>query len=123
MKIAVTYDKNGEIFQHFGHTEHLKVYEVVDKKIIGSEILSTDGHGHSAIADFLNDTEAKVLICGGIGPCAISSLQEYGIILCAGVSGSADEAVEAFLSGTLKYGSEANCNHNHSHEEHHGCCH
>ena len=27
MKIAVTYE-NGEVFQHFGHTEQFKLYEV-----------------------------------------------------------------------------------------------
>lgn len=29
MKIAVTYN-NGQIFQHFGHTETFKVYQVKD---------------------------------------------------------------------------------------------
>ncbi len=29
MKIAVTYDA-GQVFQHFGHTEHFKVYDVED---------------------------------------------------------------------------------------------
>ena len=33
MKIAVTHE-NGNIFQHFGHTEEFKVYEVKDGKII-----------------------------------------------------------------------------------------
>ena len=33
MKIAVTYD-NGEVFQHFGHTENFKVYEVEDGKVV-----------------------------------------------------------------------------------------
>lgn len=122
MKIAVTY-QDGQIFQHFGHTEQMKVYDIQDDKIVNTEILSTDGNGHSAIADFLNDAEAKVLICGGIGPCAISALQEYGIILCAGVSGSADEAVENFLKGTLNYQSQANCSHHGNHEHHHGCDH
>ena len=32
MKIAVTYD-NGEVFQHFGHTEQFKVYEVEAGKV------------------------------------------------------------------------------------------
>lgn len=125
MKIAVTYDENNEqIFQHFGHTEALKVYNVNDNKILSSKILSTEGHGHSVIADFLNDVDAKVLICGGIGPCAISALQEYGIVLCAGISGNADDAVEKFLNGTLDYQTGANCNHhgeNHSHSC--GSCH
>ena len=31
MKIAVTYE-NGNIFQHFGHTETFKVYDVEDGK-------------------------------------------------------------------------------------------
>ena len=29
MKLAVTYDPtNGQIFQHFGHTEYMKIYEL-----------------------------------------------------------------------------------------------
>ena len=31
MRIAVTYE-NGEIFQHFGHTEQFKIYDVEDRK-------------------------------------------------------------------------------------------
>ena len=27
MKIAVTYN-NGDVFQHFGHTEQFKIYEI-----------------------------------------------------------------------------------------------
>ena len=33
MRIAVTYE-NGEIFQHFGHTESFKIYEIQDNKVI-----------------------------------------------------------------------------------------
>ena len=37
MKVAVTYE-NGEVFQHFGHSEAFKLYEVEggEVKIIGS---------------------------------------------------------------------------------------
>ena len=37
MKIAVTYE-NGEVFQHFGHTEEFKVYEVEDGKVVSSQV-------------------------------------------------------------------------------------
>lgn len=30
VKIAVTYE-NGEIFQHFGHAEQFKIYEINEK--------------------------------------------------------------------------------------------
>ena len=32
MKIVVTYE-NGNIFQHFGHTEQFKVYDIADGKV------------------------------------------------------------------------------------------
>ena len=41
MKIAVTYD-NGNVFQHFGHTENFKVYEVEDGKVVSSEIIASN---------------------------------------------------------------------------------
>ena len=52
MKIAVTYD-NGQIFQHFGRTEEFKIYDVTDGKITASEVVNTNGSGHSALAGFL----------------------------------------------------------------------
>ncbi|MBQ3011903.1 MAG: DNA-binding protein, partial [Clostridia bacterium] len=45
MKIAVTYE-NGQIFQHFGHTEQFKVYDVEDGKIVSKTIVDTEGQGH-----------------------------------------------------------------------------
>ena len=53
MRIAVTYD-NGEVFQHFGHTEEFKIYEVDDNKIISTEIIGSNGSGHGALAGLLS---------------------------------------------------------------------
>lgn len=66
MKIAVTYE-NGQIFQHFGHTEQFKVYEIEDNTIISSEVIDTNGQGHGALVGLLKTIGADVLICGGIG--------------------------------------------------------
>ena len=84
-------------FQHFGHTEEFKIYEVEDGGIINSEIIGSNGSGHGALAGLLNDKKIDVLICGGIGGGAQAALAERGIELCAGASGSADEAVKAYL--------------------------
>lgn len=116
MKIAVTYD-NGEVFQHFGHTEQFKVYEVEDGKVVSSEILDSDGSGHGALAGLLESNSIDVLICGGIGGGAQQALSENGIEMCAGATGSADEAVEAYLRGEL-IDSGVNCDH---HGEGHSC--
>ena len=115
MKIAVTYE-NGQIFQHFGHTEEFKVYDIQDGKILSSEVVSTNGSGHGALAGVLNTLNVDVLICGGIGAGAQVALAEAGIQLYGGVSGDADKAVEALLAGNLAYNPNVMCNH---HGEHH----
>ena len=122
MKIAVTYE-NGQIFQHFGHTEYFKVYEVQDGKIIDSKVVDTNGSGHGALAGVLNGLNAEILICGGIGGGAQMALAEAGIKLYGGVSGDADAAVEAFLAGKLDFNPDVKCDHHgeHHHEEGHSC--
>ena len=125
MKIAVTYE-NGEVFQHFGHTENFKVYEIENDRIVSSQIIGSNGSGHGALAALLADRAIDVLICGGIGGGAQAALAEQGIELCAGASGNADEAVAAYLRGEL-VNTGANCNHHgeghscHDHDEGHSC--
>ena len=73
MKIAVTYE-NGEIFQHFGHTEQFKLYTVENGTITAAEVVDTNGSGHGALAGFLLEHNVDTLICGGIGGGAQSAL-------------------------------------------------
>ena len=127
MKLAVTYE-NGQIFQHFGHTEQFKIYEVADGKIVSEEVVDTNGSGHGALAGFLMQHGVEALICGGIGGGAQAALAEAGIRLYGGVSGEADAAVNALLAGNLRFNPNVQCSHhNHEHGEgghtcgSHGC--
>lgn len=116
MRIAVTYE-NGQIFQHFGHTQQFKVYEVQEGKIVVSQVVDTNGSGHGALAGVLEALAVDVLICGGIGGGARMALDAAGIQLFGGVSGSADAAAEALVEGKLVYNPDVRCNH---HDHHHG---
>ena len=102
MKIAVTYE-NGEIFQHFGHTSQFKIYEVENGTITNAYILDTNGSGHGALALLLAENDISILICGGIGGGAQMALAQAGIQLFGGVSGDADDAVNALVAGKLAY--------------------
>ena len=119
MKIAVTYE-NGEIFQHFGHTEAFKIYDIADGKVVSAEVVDTNGSGHGALAGFLVAHGVDTLICGGIGGGAQNALAQTGIRLFGGVSGNADEAVNALLAGNLGYNPNVHCDH-HNHEAGHSC--
>lgn len=118
MRIAVTYE-NGEIFQHFGRTENFKIYEVEEKKVVSSEVISSNGNGHGALAGVLAEQNVDVLICGGIGGGALNALAQAGIEVCAGASGDTDKAVEDYLNGNL-VDAGMTCNH---HGEGHTCGH
>ena len=121
MKIAVTYE-NGEIFQHFGHTENFKVYTIENKKIVSSEIISSNGTAHESLAGMLKSLGIVTLICGGIGGGAKVALTQEGITVYPGATGKADEAINALLDGTLNYNPDVQCSHhNHEHNHEHNC--
>lgn len=119
MRVAVTYE-DGRIFQHFGHTQQFKFYDIEGKEIKKEQIISPTGGGHGALAGFLTENGADTLICGGIGGGAQMALAQAGITLYGGVSGSADEAVRALLAGSLNYNPDVRCSH-HAHAHGGGC--
>ena len=119
MIIAVTY-QDGQIFQHFGHSEYFKLYRVENNAVLSAQVLGTNGAGHGALAGFLREQGATVLICGGIGAGARTALAQAGIRLYPGVTGGADQAVEDLLAGRLHFDPDTTCDHHH-HEEGHTC--
>lgn len=122
MRIAVTYE-NGEVFQHFGHTNNFKIYDVENNEIKNVKIVDTNGEGHEALASLLVNLNVDVLICGGIGAGALNALSSMKIKVCAGVIGNTDDAVCKFLDDKLEFNSIASCkHHNHEHTCHEHKC-
>lgn len=127
MRIAVPYE-DGQVFQHFGHTRQMKLYDAEKGQVVREEVADTAGSGHGALAGFLTGLKVDTLICGGIGAGAQEALAQAGIRLYGGVTGGADEAVRALLAGTLDYSAEVRCSRHDHHgerghcgEDHHGC--
>ena len=120
MRIAVPYE-NGQVFQHFGHTSQMKIYDAENGNIIKEQIADTTGSGHGALAGFLTGLNVDVLICGGIGGGAQQALAQAGIKLYGGVAGAANDAVKNFLTGTLNYSADVRCEHHEHHGQHGGC--
>lgn len=118
MKIAATYDKEtGDVFQHFGHTQFFKIYEISEGKVTGSEVIDNGGFGHHDLAVYLKNLGVEVLILGNRGQGAIDALNNAGLKQYAGVTGSADDAALAFARGTLVHNEDAKCDHKHEHHD------
>ena len=119
MRIAVTYE-NGEIFQHFGHTEQFKIYDVEDGKIISSEVVDAGGSGHGALAGVLSALRWMPDLRRYWRRCQMA-LSDVGIRLYGGVSGNADAAAEALAAGELDFNPNVRCDHHDHHGEGHTC--
>lgn len=129
MILAIPY-ANGQIFQHFGHTEQFKLYEIQDGAVVNTAIRSTDGQGHGALASWLSAQQVDAVICGGIGGGAQTALKQANIQVYGGVSGAADRAAQDLAEGRLVYNPFAQCAHHGSahtcgghHGEGHSCHH
>ena len=125
MIVAVTYE-NGMVFQHFGHTAQFKLYMVENNAVQESRLLPTGASGHGALASRLQAAGVNTLICGGIGAGAKEALAKCGITVYPGVTGNADQSVQALLSGTLHFVPDIQCSHHHENghtcgEDKHGC--
>ena len=100
VRVAIPYS-DGRIYQHFGHAEAFKLYDVENGAVRSTCVVPAGGCGHGALAVFLKRQQADAVICGGIGAGARAALHEAGMALYAGVRGEADAAVDALIAGTL----------------------
>ena len=119
MKIAVPFE-DGQVFQHFGRSAQFKFYEAENGQLLRTEVIPTNGQGHGALAGFLVQHGADVVLCGGIGTGAQVALMQAGIQLCGGLSGAADAAVADYLAGKLVFDPDIHCTH-HDHDEGRSC--
>ena len=65
------------------------------------------------ITDALEKAGAKT-------PATAKTLADAGVVVMGGVAGDADDAVDAFLAGNLRFNPNASCAH-HDHGEGHSC--
>lgn len=122
MVIAVTHD-NGNVGKHFGHAKEFKLYEIENKEIVEQAVVSNYGEGgHEAACMLMDDYNVAVVICDNIGQSAVDGLQEMSISVIPNTEGACDDAVEAFLNGSLIIQMQGGCASCNAHEEGGACC-
>ena len=115
MKIAVTYE-NGQIFQHFGHTEQFKIYQVEDGKIVSAEAVKNvdhDQYGCGGVIEYVLDLGVDGILTAGMGRPPLMRFTENGVIVYADTSAPlAGDAARLFSEGKAQRMSPADaCSH------------
>lgn len=108
LRLALPYD-DGRISPHFGHTEHFLLCDIKADELVLKTTVSNNRSGRGVIPELLKNMQVDVLICGGIGSGAVKLLEKSGIQVFSGVSGDTDEAVKAYLNGSLEYDGSLVC--------------
>ncbi|WP_303317440.1 NifB/NifX family molybdenum-iron cluster-binding protein [Flavivirga abyssicola] len=118
-KIAVPITRNNQIEEHFGHCEFYEIYtfsntnEVLDVQLLKSE------QGCVCKSNFISLLENEgvtLMLSDGIGNNAINKLNNAGIEIIRGCSGSSAEVILQFIEGEIS-DSDISCL---KHAQHHG---
>lgn len=125
MRIAVPTNDGVSISPHFGRSAAFLVFDIQDKSIKARETRSNAGchshtpghsqrqacehgeHSHAGILAPLADCE--LVICSGIGDGAGRALEARGVKTILVEPGPAEDAVAAWLAGTLTEASGSCC--------------
>ena len=111
----------GEIVNaHFGRSQAFTVFETRDGKVTGEELVDAKGfeHQHSGIAQLLKAKGVEAVICGGIGPGAITGLENAGLEVLRGASGPVRNVAQSYADGSFT-STNAVCDHSHGHDHDH----
>lgn len=131
MKIAVVTNDGRTVSQHFGRSRYYQIYTIEDGKVVSTELRergtghfaggamagaeihgahqdSRGRHGYGAdamrkhvmMAAEIGD--CQVLIAGGMGAGAYESFKAAGLEVILTDQTYADDAVQSYLSGTLR---------------------
>lgn len=122
--IAVPLKNDNQIADHFGHCKFYEIHifsetnEILDVQLLESDL----GCGcQSNIASILAEKGVTLMLAGNIGDNAIHKLNDAGIEVIRGCSGSSSEIILQFVEGKL-FDKGSSCEH-HSHEDGHECNH
>lgn len=121
MKIAITSQNRRTITEHAGKCRKFWIYDIEEGQVAGKTLLELpiDQSFHESSPHDPHPLDAvQVLITGGMGPGLQHRLAAKGITALMTAEIDPDQAVAAYLRGTLTVGA-GSCDHGAHHHQHH----
>ncbi|MBO4375174.1 MAG: hypothetical protein J5829_08730 [Lachnospiraceae bacterium] len=101
MRIAVA-DKEGSVAD-FRDAESFLLFDLENKSVKLAQSVTVRKDWYMSVPEFLAEEETDAVICNGIGRGARSSFREADIEVYGGVKGGCEDAMQAFMNGTLSF--------------------
>lgn len=102
-----------DISMHFGRTPYLTIIKIENDEIKDIDTIEIQGKhtgGSKTPAEIISNSGVDVLLCGNLGPKAVSMLQNSGMEVYSGASGKVEDAFKAWQTGMLQLADENSCN-------------
>lgn len=106
LRIAVASDGDqgltAGVSAHFGRCPSYTLIEVRGGEIHGHRVVANphlEQHAPGDVPRFLAGLEPDVVLAGGMGPRAVAMLHSLGIQVSTGVTGTVNDALQAWLGG------------------------
>lgn len=103
------------VSEHFGRAPSFTVVDMAENEVKIVQNTSEHFGGQITVPELVAATGAEILLCGGIGPRAISAFEALGIEVYVGVRGTVRDAVSAFQTGQLSEATDADACRMHQH--------
>jgi len=103
MRLAIA-TQDDMVSAHFGHCQAFTLVDVEDGTVVETKVIPAPPHEPGLLPRFLGEHGANVVIAGGMGPRAQDLFRAQGIQVLAGIQGSIEDVVKAFMAGSLKGG-------------------
>ena len=99
----------GNLSQHLGKTPYFVLINWEDEQIENFQVIESKAKhlgGAMTPGEFIAGSGANKLLCGNLGPKAVQMLQNAGIEVYVGASGTVIEALQSWSKGKLKLASK-----------------
>ncbi len=103
MIIVLACDENRCIAGRFCDAREFRRYELAAGRVLCCDTVFAPERTPEALAAFLLECNADLLICGKISECEYEALDAEGIKLVGGISGADDAMLNAYLNGSLEF--------------------
>ena len=105
MKKIATPVVNGSVNEHFGHSDEFQIFLIDDNNQVqaGEVLITANGCGcKSNLVEELQTRGVSVVLTGNLGQGAKEKLDNAGIEVLTGFSGSAEDAAKSWAAGNYK---------------------
>lgn len=109
-KIAIP-ELDGLLCSHFGHCKQFAMYEIEDNMVTLHEMVPPPPHQPGVLPVWLQEQGVTDVLAGGIGPSAVSLLQDREISVTIGIQQKpVRDILDDFIKGKLTIGDNS-CTH------------